>query len=43
MADSNRQKGALIDVHQHIVPEIFRSLLNGVGIMGGAGGACPVG
>ncbi len=37
MADSNQQEEALIDVHQHIVPEIFRSLLDSVGITGGAG------
>jgi predicted TIM-barrel fold metal-dependent hydrolase len=36
MAESSEQK-ILIDVHQHIVPEVFRSLLNSVGITGGAG------
>lgn len=37
MTDAATQKPTLIDVHQHIVPEVFRSLLNSVGITGGAG------
>ncbi len=35
MAESTPK--TLIDVHQHIVPDVFRSLLNTVGITGGAG------
>ena len=37
MTDAERQTRPIIDVHQHIVPEVFRSLLAGVGITGGAG------
>ena len=37
MVDASQQNGAIIDVHQHIVPEVFRSLLNSEGITGGAG------
>jgi predicted TIM-barrel fold metal-dependent hydrolase len=36
MTESGSQK-PLIDVHQHIVPDVFRSLLNSRGITGGAG------
>jgi predicted TIM-barrel fold metal-dependent hydrolase len=30
-----------IDVHQHLVPEVFRTLMNSVGITGGAGEEFP--
>ena len=38
MGNSLLQKGLFrIDVHQHLVPEVFRSLLDSIGISGGAG------
>ena len=36
MEESTGQE-TIIDVHQHIIPDVFRSLLNSVGITGGAG------
>ena len=37
MTNSTDQKGTLIDIHQHILPDVFTTLLNSVGITGGAG------
>ena len=34
---SQQANTSRIDVHQHLVPDVFRSLLNSVGITGGAG------
>ena len=37
MTDDTHINMPRIDVHQHLIPEVFRSLLNSVGITGGAG------
>jgi predicted TIM-barrel fold metal-dependent hydrolase len=34
---TDNQTSRFIDVHQHLVPDVFRDLLKGVGINGGAG------
>lgn len=34
---AQKNGGTLIDIHQHIVPKVFRSLLNSKGVSGGAG------
>ena len=36
-AVSSEDNPVLIDVHQHLVPKVFRDLHNSIGITGGAG------